>query len=86
MMMKNPGFTLVAAGSLALGIGGASAVFSLADALMLRPLPVASPGALVSMRSEAKDSPFGANYSSTSFPDYLDTLDSMRRAVDVAPR
>ncbi|MFI5184411.1 MAG: ADOP family duplicated permease, partial [Vicinamibacteria bacterium] len=75
MMVKNPGFTLVAATSLALGIGATSAVFSMADAILLRPLPVSDPGAIVSMRSEAKDSPFGANYSSTSFPDYLDYRD-----------
>jgi predicted permease len=74
-MAKNPGFTLLAATSLALGIGATSAVFSMADALLLRPLPVPNPGAIVSMRSEGKDSPFGANYSSTSFPDYVDYRD-----------
>jgi predicted permease len=78
MMAKNPGFTLVAAGSLALGIGATSAVFSLADALILRPLPVADPGALLSLRSEVKDAPFGANYYSTSYPDYRDYREKSR--------
>ena len=54
------------------GIGATSAVFSMADALILRPLPVADPGALLSLRSEVKDAPFGANYYSTSYPDYRD--------------
>src|ERR1039458_10244371 len=47
MMRKNPGFTLVAVISLALGIGVNSAMFSLADALLFRPLSVAHPGDVV---------------------------------------
>jgi putative ABC transport system permease protein len=78
LMAKSPGFTLVAAGSLALGIGATSAVFSLADALILRPLPVTDPGALLSLRAEVKDAPFGANYYSTSYPDYRDYRDKSR--------
>jgi predicted permease len=75
MMAKSPGFTLVAAGSLALGIGATSAVFSLADALLLRPLPVTDPGALLSLRGDVKDAPFGADYYNTSYPDYRDYRD-----------
>jgi predicted permease len=47
MMRRTPGFTAVAILSLALGIGANTAIFSLIDTLMLRPLPVGEPGRLV---------------------------------------
>ena len=47
MMLRNRTFTAVAVLSLALGIGANTAIFSLIDAVMLRPLPVRNPGELV---------------------------------------
>ena len=46
-LRRNPGFTLAATVSLALGIGANTAIFSLIDGVMLRSLPVVNPNGLV---------------------------------------
>src|SRR5258708_36845014 len=64
LLWKNPGFTTVAVVALALGIGANSTIFSLANSVFLRPLPVNEPGRLVWLFND-RDLP-------VSSPDYLD--------------
>ncbi len=71
MLFKNPAFTLVAVLSLAIGIGVNAAMFSLADALLLRPLSVSRPGEVVSVESKTPSEPCWR----FSYRDYLDFRD-----------
>jgi len=72
MLRKNPGFTFVAVVSLAIGIGVNSAMFSFADALLLRPLPVLRPSEVVTVGSDSAGGFLADRLSFVSYRDYLD--------------
>src|SRR6478672_3682160 len=59
VLIGNPGFTTVAVLSIAIGIGANCAIFSFADALLLRPLPVPRPGELLTVGSRLSVEAFG---------------------------
>ena len=76
ILRKDPVFTAVAIGSLAIGIGATSAMFSFADSMLLRPLPVRQPDRVVAINT-ATSAPFGSN-TGISYPDYADLRDRNR--------
>jgi hypothetical protein len=77
-LMRSPGFTLIVAGSLALGIGANTAIFSFADAVLLRPLPVARPAELLTVGSRDETRTSSTLDASVSFRDYIDFRDRNR--------
>lgn len=89
VLRKSPGFTAIAVLTLALGIGATTAIFSLVDVVMFRPLPIARPSEVVRITGgNVKDV---SRFGSMSFPAYLEMRDranafsSMAADIDRMP-
>jgi predicted permease len=68
-LRRSPAFTLIAVASLAIGIGFNTALFTIVDAVLFRPLPVERPDRLVDVYTTSRD---GDTYATSSYLDYLD--------------
>src|SRR3954465_6993091 len=67
-LAKKPGFTLVAIATLALGIGASTAIFSVLDAVLLRPLPYPNQERVVEVR-ELNEAGRGMPFADPNFDD-----------------
>lgn len=79
-LLKSPGFTLIAIVTLALGIGANTAIFSVVDAVLMRPLPFPHSDRLVLLREKMPIIDTG----SVSYPNYLDWRAQNRSLTDLA--
>ena len=80
-MARTPGFAAVVILSLGLGIGANSAIFTLADAVLLRPLPVRAPDELADIYTQCSN---GDPYCVSSYPDFEDYRRNNRTFSDMA--
>jgi len=79
-LAKHPGFTAIAVLALALGIGANTAIFSVVNSVLLRPLPYPDPDKLVLLRERSTLFPWGA----VSYMNWLDWHAQQRTMTDVA--
>ena len=79
-LLKNPGFAVASILALALGIGANTAIFSLANAVLLRPLPYKDPGRLVMLWQQ----PPSGGENSLSAADFQDWRDRSQSFEDLA--
>jgi putative ABC transport system permease protein len=82
-LLKQPGFTLIAVIVLALGIGANTAIFSVVNAVLLRPLPYPHSDQLVLLR-ERLLGPSGFESGSVSYMNYLDWRTAQKSFTDLA--
>jgi putative ABC transport system permease protein len=88
MLLKNPGFTVIAIMALALGIGANTAIFSVVNTVLLRPLPYKNPERLVmvwednSKQGFPRDTPAAPNY--LDWRDQNHVFEGMAVMVDIS--
>src|SRR6266403_5542598 len=84
-LLKHPGFTLVAILTLAIGIGANTAIFSVVNAVLLKPLPFPAPEELVAIGGiDLTETVSPPKLSSMCYPDFFDFRDQNRSFANLA--
>ncbi len=84
-LARNPGYSLLALATLAIGIGCSAGVFSLLDALYFRPIPIRSPEQLVRIQLKSPKSAFGM-MSYLEYKDVVRTVTALQEVVAIGRR
>jgi len=83
-LLKHPAFTIIAILTLALGIGANTAIFSVVNAVLLKPLPFPEPDQLIALGNIDTREKGQTDLNALSYPDFFDFRDQNRTLANVA--
>jgi len=83
-LIKHPAFTIIAILTLALGIGANTAIFSVVNAVLLKPLPFPEPDQLIALGNIDTRQKGETDLNALSYPDFFDFRDQNRTLASVA--